>query len=404
LLTVQTFRTEAIQRNSEITLSRPPILAESNDEESLVQKASGDNFLAFLADRDITWRINTNGDLLFEGKQVRSGNLFPFNPNQWFNFSNQWILRGVEDNSGSGYRFNIHDNENTYEKIALAAHKNTEILRIRPIYISPALTLDMFNQKLSLNYAGIRSAFYSAAFLLQRVTADKLDVDPVEIEIADIRKVSSENGSDTAEAILTDELPNGSGFVRYLFDNIDEIIQETITPQESLTYLSNIHSLSHRQICKDACYDCLKVFRNMNYHGLLDWRLGIALIRVLANRDYLAGADGQFREFLELEDWNQNAYALADSFRKSFDFNLLNDYELPVIKTPTNYYIVVVHPFWNCKTNDTGIPEVPDNTWLAERVFEIYQEVQRNNGVMRFVDTFNLHRRPGWCYQKLFTE
>lgn len=394
------------KENSEITLSRPPILAESNDEESLVQETTGNNFLAKLADRDITWRVNTNADLLFEGKLVRTGNLFPFNRNQWFNFSNQWLLRGIEDNSEAGYRFNVHDNEEVYEKIALAAHKNTEILRLHPTYIPPALTLDMFNQASSLNYAGIRSAFYSAAFLLQRVIADKLDVDPVEIEIADIRKATSENGRDTAEIILTDELPNGSGFVRHLFNNIGGIIQETITKQEGRSYLGNIHSESHRQTCKDACYDCLKVFRNMNYHGLLDWRLGIALMRVLANRNYLAGADGQFKGFLELEGWPEDAIRLRDSFAESFEFDVLEEFELPAVlvsKTRT-YYVIIIHPFWHCKINENGMPDVPVNTWLAERVFEIYQKAQENNGVIRFVDTFNLHRRPGWCYQKLYTE
>lgn len=394
------------KENSELTLSRPSILAESNDEESLIQETTGNNFMAKLADRDITWRVNTNGGLLFEGKRVRTGNLFPYNRNQWFNFSNQWILRGIEDNSESGYRFNVHVNENVFEKIALAAHKNTEILRIHPVHISPALTLDMFSQVSSLNYAGIRSAFYSAAFLLQRVIADKLDVDPVEIEIADIRKVSSENGRDTAEIILTDELPNGSGFVRHLFNNINEIIQEAITPQEGITFLGNIHSKSHRHSCKDACYDCLKVFRNMNYHGLLDWRLGIALMRVMASRNYLAGADGQFNGFLELIGWPEDAIRLRDSFAESFEFDILERFELPAVlvsKTRT-YYVIIIHPFWNCKINENGLPDVPDNTWLAERVFEIYQEAQENNGVIRFVDTFNLHRRPGWCYQKLFAE
>lgn len=394
------------KENSEITLSRPPILAESNDEESLVQETTDCNFLAKLADRDITWRVNTNGDMLFEGKQVSTGNLFPFNRNQWFNFSNQWILREVVDNSEYGYRFYIHDNEDTYEKIALASHKNTEILRIHPTHISPAITLDMFDQVSSLNYAGIRSAFYSAAFLLQRVIADKLDVDPVEIEIADIRKVSSGNGRVTAEIILTDELPNGSGFVRHLFNNINEIIQEVITPQKGITYLGNIHSESHRQTCKDACYDCLKVFRNMNYHGLLDWRLGIALMRVLANKDYLAGADGQFNGFLELEGWPEDVKKLRDSFAESFEFDVLEEFELPavLVSKTRKFFVIIIHPFWNCKVNNDGLPDVPDNTWLAERIFEIYQKAQENNGVIRFVDTFNLHRRPGWCYQKLFTE
>lgn len=394
------------KENSEIILSRPPIFAESNDEESLVHELTKNNFVAKLADRDITWRINTNGDKLFEGKLVRTGNLFPFNRNKWFNFSNQWILRGVEEYNEYGYRFNIHNNVGAYEKIALAAHKNTEILRIQPIHISPAITLDMFDQASSLNYAGIRSAFYSASFLLQRVVADKLDVDPIEIEIADIRRVISENNKNTAEIILTDELPNGSGFVRHLFNNIEGIINEIITPQGGNTYLGNIHSESHKQSCKDACYDCLKVFRNINYHGLLDWRLGVAFMQVLANRNYLAGADGQFNGFLELEGWPEDSLRLRDSFAESFDFDVLEGFELPAVlvsKTRT-YYVIIIHPFWNCRINENGIPDIPDNTWLAERIFEIYQLAQKNNGVIRFVDTFNLHRRPGWCYQKLFAE
>ncbi len=187
----------------------------------------------------------------------------------------------------------------------------------------------MFNQTGTLNYAGIRSAFYSAAFILQRVIADKLDVDPVEIEIADIRRVTSENGQNTAEIILTDELPNGSGFVRKLFDEIDQIITECVEPisaREAFplsSYLLSIQSEKH-QSCKDACYDCLKVFRNMNYHGLLDWRLGIALLRVLANPTYQAGADGKFNDFYELNGWQNETIHLARNFAASFDFDVVD--------------------------------------------------------------------------------
>lgn len=391
------------KENSELILSRPPILAESNKEESVVEEISNNNFSARLADRDITWRINTNGDMLFEGRQVGTGNLFPFNRKQWFNFNNQWILRDVENVMDSGYRFHIKNDTGPYEKIALAAQKNTEILRISPIDVPSALTLDMFNLITSLNYAGIRAAFYSAAFLLQRVIADKLDIDPTEIEIADIRKVVTENGKNTAEIILTDELPNGSGFVRHLYNNIQEIIQKSITKQDDEGYLAQIHSENHRENCKDACYDCLKVFRNMNYHGLLDWRLGMALLRVLDNRNYLAGADGQFDGFLELKGWSEDAKRLRDSFAESFEFDVLDGYGLPAVMASKSrsHYIIVIHPFWNCRTNEDGIPDVPD-TWLGECVHRVYQEAIKNNGTLRFIDTFNLHRRPGWCYQKLF--
>jgi len=394
--------------NTDIILSRPPILAESSDESTDEPAQTGANYTATIADRDVAWRINTNSDKLFEGKPTRTRNIFPFQPGRPFNLEEQWIIQGAEPVDKSGYKFEALPNGTPIEPIALAAHKNTEILRIQPRIIPWALTLDMFNQSGTLNYAGIRSGFYSAAFILQRVIADKLDVDPVEIEIADIRRVTSEHGENTAEIILTDELPNGSGFVRKLFTEIDQIITECIDPiaakEASLpsNYLLSIQGENH-QSCKDACYDCLKVFRNMNYHGLLDWRLGTALLRILTDPSYLAGADGKFNDIFELNGWQNDTGHLARNFAASFDFDVADSFGLPGVLVSKNraYYVVVIHPFWNCHIDPNGSLHIPDNTWIAERIFEVYQASLKTGGTMKFIDTFNLHRRPGWCYQKL---
>ncbi|MCM8525333.1 MAG: hypothetical protein NE327_02375, partial [Lentisphaeraceae bacterium] len=392
------------KENSEIIFSRPPILAENNDVESSVQEITGNNYLAKIADRDITWRVNTNGGMFFEGKLVRTGNLFPFDNNRWFNFSNQWVIRNTEENDERRYRFNIQNNENEYEKIAIASNKNTEVLRIHPTDIPSSLTLDMFNRSSYMNYAGVRSAYYSAAFLLQRVIADRLDVDPVEIEIADIRKISLESGRHAAEIVLTDELPNGSGFVRYLFNNLNQIINEIISPQLNSSYLGNIHSELHRKTCKDACYDCLKVFRNMNYHGLLDWRLGITLLRVMFDKNYQSGADGRFDEFIELKEWNDDVLRLSKNFAECFDLNISNDFQLPAIlvSKTKSHYVIIIHPFWNCHTGSyTNV--VSGENWFNRGVNEVYQKAIETDGKVVFLDTFNLQRRPGWCYQKLIS-
>lgn len=398
------------KENLEIILSRPPVLAESNNE-SQTQEQIGFNFRKIIADRDITWRINTNGDRLFEGKYYGTGNLFPFSQRQWVNVEHQWILRNTAEypdinrpeEGRTGFRFNLHETNHDFEYIALAANKNTEVLRIHPLSISPVINLNMFDTS-TLSYAGIRSSFYSAAFILQRVIADKLDVDPVEIEIADIRRIVTENGREAAEIILTDELPNGSGFVRKMYNDFDQILQACINPVAASNYQSDyllsIQSESHRA-CKDACYDCLKGFRNMNYHGLLDWRLGISLLRILHDNNYKAGADGNF-EYLEMVDWIRDSHALSEVFRESFRFIARNEFALPVLQAPNNTFIVLVHPLWNCSIDMNGLPNVPDEPWLSEKIFEVYQEAQNLNGALRFLDTFNLHRRPGWCYQKLF--
>jgi DEAD/DEAH box helicase domain-containing protein len=254
---------------------------------------------------------------------------------------------------------------------------------------------------------GVRAGYYSAAFLLQRTLADKLDIDPTEIEIADISKKPLNDATDRfiAQIILTDELPNGSGFVRHLYDNFENILSETINPKprqpkEGLSYLEKIHSPSHQDTCKDACYECLKVYRNMNYHSLLDWRLGLALLRIMNDSEFVCGADGEFSKYPELNGWDNNTKVLRDRFAQSFfyDTNVLCEeiYGLPVIKWRKEKNIIAfVHPFWNVSNLNY------EDNWLAYAMTEIRQFTAGSGGSLSIIDTFNLHRRPGWCYEKL---
>ncbi|MFA7446570.1 MAG: DUF1998 domain-containing protein, partial [Flavobacteriaceae bacterium] len=245
---------------------------------------------------------------------------------------------------------------------------------------------------------GVRSGYYSAAFLLQRILADKLDVDPTEIEIADISMKVLEDGTNRriAEIILTDELPNGSGFVRYLYNNFQNILLEVISPHNTSGYLGKIQSGIHQGKCKDACYDCLKVFRNMNYHSLLDWRLGLSLLRVMNDSSFVCGTDGNF-DFIELKDWPSFATELRNGFAQSFGFSNTAEIKgLPIIKFGRNQrnVIMIVHPFWDLKN-------IREDNWLAEIKAGIDEYVAQSGGKISIIDTFNLHRRPGWCYERL---
>jgi hypothetical protein len=245
---------------------------------------------------------------------------------------------------------------------------------------------------------GVRSGYYSAAFLLQRILADKLDVDPTEIEIADISMKVVKDGTNRriAEIILTDELPNGSGFVRYLYNNFSNILSESINPSNADSYLGKIHSQTHQEKCDDACYDCLKVFRNMNYHSLLDWRLGFSMLRVMNDSTFVCGADGNFN-FVELHDWLAFATKLRNAFAQSFGFSHTSEINgLPIIKFGRNQrnVIMIVHPFWNLRN-------FSEANWLAEIYNDVKENVDINGGKISRIDSFNLHRRPGWCYEKL---
>jgi Lhr-like helicase len=396
--------------DSDFLLSRPPIFAENiDDPANPPDRKIYNNAGLIITDKDVTWRVNTNSDNFFVGRLANIQNSFPFG--QGFRFTNQWVTQAVIDKNitdpfnENGYSYTIYP-EQVQERIALASNKKTEIFRISPVNVPLELNLNMFSMDYDQPYMkaqanGVRSAYYSAAFLLQRVLANKLDVDPTEIEIADIVKKELNEDSvirrNVAEIILTDELPNGSGFVRYLYNKFEEILSETINPVEAQSYLMKIHSENHQRICKDACYECLKVYRNMNYHSLLDWRLGLSLVRLLNDDSFKCGTDGNFDGFVELDGWLQFATMLRDSFAASFGFSVCTEINrLPIIKHGRNgkNIIMLVHPFWD-------MTNMRSDNWLTEIKNELDEYTTLNNGKLQIVDTFNLHRRPGWCYEKL---
>jgi DEAD/DEAH box helicase domain-containing protein len=388
--------------NVDILLSRPPIFAETNTDSNIAPFPKN-NYEASISDQDVTWRVNTNGDRLFEGRLYVTSNAFPFNPGHNFSFENQWLLESKAQNSdGNGYRFVIKPAADKVEAIALAVNKKTEVFRLHSITVNPALNLDM-HSGFKIGVSGVRAAYFSAAFLLQRVLADKLDVDPTEIEIADIRRVPKMN---VAEIVLTDELPNGSGFVRVLFSKIEEIINECTTEQRGDSYLAAIHSDVHVKECRDACYDCLKGFRNMNYHGLLDWKLATSLLRSMNNANYTAGADGNFEDYFEIQNWLKEANQLAESFQNSFTgMKVINgNQQLPVIiNQDQSKFLIVIHPMWNSFENrENGTLNFPQVTWLGDQISKVIDMAGGDHQKIRFIDTFNLHRRLGWCYQKVF--
>jgi hypothetical protein len=407
------YRTNLSQGNdskedSLILLSRPPIFAESNDDED--NKTETDkirNTNISITDRDVTWRVNTNADNFFRGKRYNIVNKFPFGQRIGYRFKEQWILndfasRYFDDNGYSMEPYPVADSQE--ESIALASNKKTEILRLAPASVPLELNLNMVSNENDLPHVraqsyGVRSGYYSAAFLLQRIIADKLDVDPTEIEIADISRKSLNDETErfVAEIILTDELPNGSGFVRHLFDNFETILSNTIQPPDEKLYLIKIHSNSHSSSCQDSCYECLKVYRNMNYHSLLDWRLALSMMRIMNNESFVCGADKNF-DFVELKDWLANATGLRDSFAQSFGYTHKEAVNgLPIIKWGENKknIIAIVHPFWNVTNLNYN------ENWLAKTITALRKYVSSSSGSISIIDTFNLHRRPGWCYEKL---
>jgi hypothetical protein len=365
-------RGEDAKEETDVFTGFTSIIAESNRLPGTLLQHSNTEY--HFGQDERVWRINDNAGRLFRGS-ICTTPPPPFDDDRRRGIpmlANQWI----EERFGG----------TVVDEFALAAGKLTDILRIKPVSIPLGLNLYPFyfnpdEPVRSLISTGVKAAVYSAAFLLQRVLAGRLDIDPDEIEVASIMPHRTEP---VAEIVLSDRLPNGSGFVEWAEQHLQELLTEACTGSPR-SFTERILSSPHYESCDSACYECLKVYRNMTYHSLLDWRLGIAYLRILLNKDYRGGLDGDFASQPELRHWPQAATTLRDSFIADFNGYRPENWEgLPGFQAGSTK-VVLIHPLWDT-VNPRGI---------------LAAAVARAGTDIRFIDTFNLSRRPIWCYQKL---
>lgn len=167
------------------------------------------------------------------------------------------------------------------ETIALGSKKATEMICLK-IQHQPA------NVNLNVrtgHKAAILAAFWSAATLIQRCLADKLDVEPEEIEIS----LKTDQQSGIPMIYLSDSLPNGANLVSHLFENnnLELLLNEIVDGAASTrSFVKNLASKSHMDKCKTSCHDCLNTYSNRGLHHVLDWRLGIGIIRIMLDPTY----------------------------------------------------------------------------------------------------------------------
>lgn len=120
-----------------------------------------------------------------------------------------------------------------------------------------------------------RAALYSFGFLLRRGAANFLDIDERELSVGIRASRSSQTGEPEGQIFLADTLENGAGYCRYLGDpkKFKELLEFILNKNFS----EKIRNGHHAENCSSSCYDCLRSYSNLHYHGLLDWRLAFEL-------------------------------------------------------------------------------------------------------------------------------
>lgn len=291
-------------------------------------------------------------------------------------FEHQWIdqrFQNIPD-------FVNFEPEGTLEPnpVALVAPKTTDLMRVRPAATPLGLTLNPLEPG-----AAVKAAYYSAAFIIRAAAADQLDIDPEELDISNVRRFELPGGSFAGEIIINDHLANGAGFTRWIGIHWRDLLNSIARPPAGSLGAALI-SPAHRAECDSSCPDCLRHYRNMSYHGLLDWRLGLSLLRTFDSSAFLCGLDGVF-ECPELDHWNDTARSLRNAFVGSFAACTAHDFgPLPGFEVGGRN-IIVIHPLWNYQHPNGILAQAIDAAGISAG----------------FVDTFNLLRRMSWVYQRL---
>ena len=315
------------------------------------------------------FRINDNNGNFFSGfvgKVTRNNKTL----------NNQWIDSNYKQYTDRYFKF---DKEQKIENFALASKKQTEVFSIKHNIVPNELDLNL----LKLGSA-MKGAYYSAAFILRTLVAEHLDIDPEELDIGNI--VSTTVSSKKAGEIrLNDHLPNGAGFSSEIKKIISDLLRQIKEPTKSV-FIKKLYTEEHIKNCESSCNDCLKAYRNINYHGLLDWRLGISLLKTFISSDYKCGTDDNFSSF-ELQDWKKTAKKLRDKFCKDFNAQIRDYNALPSLSVGKKN-IVIVHPFWDDK---------------SEKGLVASAKAKASDKEVLFIDTFNLFRRPSSVYKYIGT-
>lgn len=280
-----------------------------------------------LHDESEVWHINTNNNNFFIGE-----------------YRPQMLPKSGTDDTDSLGNFMFYNEVNGELKrieassrsidIALGARKPTEMIK---------LELNSCNSRINLNLntgnkSAIRSAFYSAAFLIQRTLADKLDVQPDEIEI------SEKINGDYPVIYLNDALPNGAGLVSYLYegDNFEHVLRDITEFRTG--FMKSLISEEHRKECLTSCQKCLKTYTNRGFHHVLDWRLGVGIINLMLDIEYDFGMTST-KDHEELMDYNNIVNACANKL--NLNQAQEGQYYWNKIQRLKKTCQIIYHPLWN---------------------------------------------------------
>ena len=286
-----------------------------------------------------------------------------------------WVCTELDDGT-SNFRLPPSD-PSAARRVALAAVKSTDVLVIG---IDPASLPD--GVTLRPNTPARRGAWYSLGFLIRDAASRLLDVETPEIDVG-LRSIRLPDGDWTAQVFLSDTLANGAGYCSHL--GRADVFGELLACAGARIAELEAHTNSGEP-CDSACYKCLKDYRNMAYHGLLDWRLAADMLTLLRGDGFSPG-----------RLWEDLGLAMTQDFARQFDqfeFGQMGD--VPAALHPIRC-LAAFHPLEDLRFDRAGGPVARAVAAASQAGYGAEGERQ-----LRLVDYFDLLRRPGEVYSRLW--
>ncbi|MEZ2349801.1 DEAD/DEAH box helicase [Caballeronia sp. RCC_10] len=235
------------------------------------------------------------------------------------------------------------------ESVRLMARKKTDAVYLTPTRVPEGLDIGRVGRDFA--DTSVRAALISATHLLMQRASLELDIAPDEFEALEPRL---RNGKPLLQ--IADFLVNGAGFSNRLASGNPALIVRLTksivqTPLSDSLVAPYFHA-THRGTCSQACYECMQRYGNRAYHGLLDWRLGLSMLRVFLDASSTAGLDGKWTASPELADWpdlaRRSAEEIAGLSPDLYDLTPVGPLRLPTIRErKASRRYVLVHPFWS---------------------------------------------------------
>ena len=240
---------------------------------------------------------------------------------------------------------------NNPKDFALISSKITGVLEIcidstnTELNLSPLFNSGTENRKLeSERLASLKGSFISWGSLLRKAITDYLDIEATELS-ADffVRREDEDDASVHAGIFMVEKLENGAGYTTFLGRTDSEtqfnVFIKPLQPEGNIYKL--LTSDSHKKSCDCSCYDCLRDYYNQHYHDILDWRLGLDLAQIAADKQYVPGFMGKTGY------WRPLLINRIEALKNSQNEILAEEKDDTYLLEIDGEKAILAHPFWS---------------------------------------------------------